>query len=521
MLVSDIVRRNAQFFADDDAVVVPGGRTSSWGELDEQANMLANAYARLGLAKGDRVAIYAPNCGEYVEFFFGCAKSGVIGAPTNIRLAPYELLKYLQIVEPRAVLVHSAVADEARRFLGDLDFVEYVVGIGDGHGFDLDYAELVAGEEPTDPGVSLGEHDVYQLGATSGTTGLAKAAILTHANAIAGMFNWLAEIPVPKGGTSLQNIPLFFNPGGPAGLHPVLMKGGRSVIFPAFETGNFLRSVPEYAVTHCILVPTMIGMVLAHPECEQHDLSSLLGISCGGSPLPREVLARAREVFGDVFFPMFGMAESYSCGLILRREDQHTEGTPEQVRRLTSAGKPQLLMQVRVVDPNGEDVPHDNATPGEIWMTGASISPGYFRQEEETALSREGDWLKTGDVAVVDDGGYVTIVDRLKDIIITGGINVFSRDIEDALYAHPAVAQVAAIGIPHEQWGEAIHAVVVLKPGSSADEDELLEFAASRLAGFKKPRSLEIVDELPMSATGKILKKDLRLRYWSNAERPV
>ena len=335
------------------------------------------------------------------------------------------------------------------------------------------------------------------------------------------MLNWLADIPTPELGTCHQNIPLFFNPGGPASLHPLLLKGGRSVLPPAFEPGAFLRAVEEYRVSNCTFVPTMIGMILNHPECGQHDLSSLTGITTGGSPLPRELLARAREVFGDVFIPLYGMAESYSCGLVLRRENQFTEGTPEQLRRLASAGKPPPLMQVRVVGSDGRDVVRDNEASGEIWMKGDSVSPGYFRQPEETALSREGDWLKTGDVAVVDEEGFVTIVDRLKDIIITGGINVFSRDVEEALYAHPAVLHVAVIGIPDEKWGEAIHALVVLNPGASATEAELVAFAASRVADFKKPRSLEIVDELPIGATGKILKKDLRSRYWGNSGRKI
>src|SRR5439155_4129782 len=181
MLIGDIVRRNAEFFADSEAVVVPGGRTLTWGELDVRTNRLARAFAALGLEKGDRVAVHAPNCGEYVEFFFGCAKSGVIGAPTNIRLAPYELTQYLRIVEPKAMLVHADVADAARQFVDDVASVERVVGIGAGHGFDLDYDELVTAQEEGDPGVRIEEQDVYQLGATSGTTGLAKAAILTQA----------------------------------------------------------------------------------------------------------------------------------------------------------------------------------------------------------------------------------------------------------------------------------------------------------------------------------------------------
>src|SRR5581483_3189431 len=283
----------------------------------------------------------------------------------------------------------------------------------------------------------------------------------------------------------------------------------------------FLRAVEEHGVTHCILVPTMLGMVLASPECGRRDVSTMQAINMGGSPLPREMLARAREIFGDVFYPGYGMAETYSCGLMLRPEHQFTEGTEEQVRRLASAGKPAMLIQCRVVGADGEDVPRDNQTTGEVWLKGDSVSPGYFRRPEETAAAYEDGWIKTGDVGVVDDDGFVTIVDRLKDIIITGGINVFSRDVEDALYAHTAVGLVAAIGVPHETWGEAIHAVVTLKPGASATEDELLAFAAERLASFKKPRSLEIVPALPVSATGKILKRELRARYWQGAERPI
>jgi long-chain acyl-CoA synthetase len=345
--------------------------------------------------------------------------------------------------------------------------------------------------------------------------------MLTHRNAIAAMLNWMAEMPMPENSTNLQNIPLFFNPGGPAGLHPILLKGGRTVVRPGFEPGAFLRAVAEYGATHSILVPTMVGMVLNHPEVADHDLSSLMAITTGGSAIPRDVLARALGVFGDVFFPMYGMAETYSCGAVLRREDQYTEGTDEQLRRLTSVGKPMMLNDMRVVHEEGRPVTMDNTEVGEIWLTGDTVSPAYFRMPEESELAREGKWFKTGDVGVVDDDGFVTIVDRTKDIIITGGINVYSRDIEEALYEHPAVAQVAAIGIPHDKWGESIHAVVVLAPDASAASDELINFAAERLADYKKPRSLDIVEALPISATGKILKRELRREFWADRERAV
>lgn len=521
MLVSDIVRRNADFFGDCDAVIVPGQSRTTWAALEERTTQLANALGALGLARGDRVAYVAPNCAEYIELFFAGAKLGIIGAAVNIRLSTQETTAYLRYVEPAAVVVHAAVAAHARTFLDALPSVRHVVGMGAGHGFALDYEELLGAAEARDPGIAVADTDPYQLGATSGTTGTPKGAVLTHRNAIAAMLNWAAEIPIPEQSTNLQNIPLFFNPGGPAGLHPVLLKGGRTVIHPGFDAATFLRSVPEYSVTHTILVPTMIAMVLDHEECGRHDLSTLLGITCGGSPVPRELLARGRRVFGNVFFPFYGMAETYSCGTVLRRENQHTEGTPEQVARLASAGKPMVLMEARVVADDGSNVPPDGTTPGEVWMRGDTVSPEYFRMPEESAAARHDGWFRSGDVAVVDAEGFITIVDRLKDIIITGGINVFSREVEEVLHSHPAVAHAAVVGVPHPTWGEAIHAVVVARPGAAVTEDALMAYAAERLSGYKKPRSVELVAALPLGATGKVLKKELRRRYWEGRERAI
>lgn len=518
MLVSDIVRRNARFFGNDDAVVVPGGLTRTWLELDVRTNKFANALLDLGLTKGDRIAVYAPNCGEYVDFFFACAKSGVVGAATNIRLAPYEIGSYLSYVDPTAVLVHADLLDQAHKWLPDVPSAKHIIGFGGDHGLDLDLETLIAAGSTEDPVLDIQDRDIYQLGATSGTTGIPKAAILTHRNAIAAMLNWAAELDIPERGTVLQNIPYFFNPGGPASLHPVLMKGGRTVVPPAFDPAEFPRLVQEYQVTNTIIVPTMVQMVLNEPDCEQYNLSTLRGIMSGGSPLPASVLKHARDVIGDVFYPIYGMAESYSCGTILRPQNLFTEGTPQQVRQLSSVGKPEVMMNVRVVDALGSDVPHDATTTGEIWMSGDSMSPGYFRMDAETEHCHHGNWFKTGDVAVVDQEGFMTIVDRLKDMIITGGINVFSIEVERLLLQHTEVAQVAVIGVPHPRWGEAIHAVVQRKPGSVLSEESLLEFASERLTAYKKPRSIEFVEVLPLSATGKILKNELRKERLAGAD---
>jgi long-chain acyl-CoA synthetase len=513
MLVGDIARRNAAFFGDADALIdAASGRCSTWAQLDARANQFARALHDLGLRKRDRVAIFAPNCGEYLDFFFGCARAGVIGAAVNIRLSAAEIAKYLRHVEPSAAIVHGSLGARAEEWLGEVPSIRHVIRIaapGEGvSGRDLE--QMLAAQEPSDPGYRVDESDPYQLAATSGTTGTPKAAVLTHRNAIAAMLNWAAELPIAERGTYLQCIPMFFNPGGPAGVHPVFLKGGRSVIHPAFDPAVYLRAVANFGVTHSVLVPTMVRIVLDQSDCADHDTSSLCAIVVGGSPLPRTLLAAARERFGDVLFPFYGMAESYSSGMVLRREEQFTEGTDAQLRHLFSAGRPMAQIDVRVVDDAGHDVPHDNTSAGEIWMRGANVSKEYFRMPEETALVHEGEWLKSGDVAVVDAEGFVTIVDRSKDIIITGGINVYSREVEQALEAHPSVAAVAVIGVPHERWGEAIHAVVVLNEGAAVGNDELLRFAAARLASFKKPLSLEFVDALPVTATGKVLKRRLR-----------
>ena len=515
MLVSAIVRRNAASFGDREAIV--DRVVTTWAGLEARTNRLARALLRLGLTRGDRLAVLAPNGGEHLELFFAEAKTGVIGAPMNIRLTVSELASYCRYVEPAALVAHASLATVARAVAADAPSIRHLIGFGaeaDGpHGLALDLDALAAAEDGTAPGVTVFDTDVYQLAATSGTTGVPKAAALTHRNAWAALTNWMAEMPVAEGDTALQNIPLFFNPGGPAGLHPVLVKGGRTVIVPAFDAATFLRLVPRHGVTHTILVPTMIGMVLAHPAAAGSDLSSLRAVVCGGSPVTRDLLLRARPVFGDVFYPHYGMAETYSCGLVLRPENQHTDGPPEVVARLGSAGKPNVLMEVRVVDESDADVAHDGAAIGEVWLRGDSVADAYYRMPDETAASRHDDWFRSGDLATVDDAGFVTIVDRAKDVIITGGINVHGREVEEVVCAHPHVAQAAVIGVPDERWGERVHAVVVAAPGAAIDADAVLVFCAGRLAGYKRPRTIEVVESLPVSATGKVLKRELRARH--------
>lgn len=510
MLVADIARRNRRFFAADDAVLDVDGRRWSWTQLDEWSTRLAHVLVDHGAHPGDRVAMLSPNDATCLSFFFSCSKSGILGAPLNIRLTESELGSYLAYVEPTLLLVHASQAELGQRLADACITIRHTLGFGGDHGcaIDLDDAVFAAGSQ--DGFGSHGADQPYMLAATSGTTGVAKAAVLTNANALAAISSWMAEIHIAERQTALQNIPQFFNPGGPAGIHPALVKGGRMVIYPGFDPAAFLDVVPRFAVQHTILVPTMIRMVLDHPAVAAADLSSLRSITCGGSPVSKELLLAARPVFGDVFYPTYGMAETYSCGLVLRPENQRPEGAEAEVRRLGSAGKPHIGADALVLADNGTEVAFDGSEVGEVLIAGDMVAGGYFRMPEETAAAFVDGWMHSGDLATVDDGGFITIVGRKKDVIITGGINVHSREVEEVLLRHPHVAQAAAIGVPHPQWGEAVHAVVVATHDATIDVAEVLEFCAVHLASYKKPRSLEVRRELPISATGKVLKRVLR-----------
>ena len=262
----------------------------------------------------------------------------------------------------------------------------------------------------------------------------------------------------------------------------------------------------------------MIRMVLDHPDAGHADLSSLRAIICGASPVSKELLLAARDVLGDVFFPFYGMAETYSCGLVLRPENQRPDGDADDIRRLGSAGKPHVNVSVRVVDDDGRLVPHDGQSVGEVLVAGDTVAVGYFEMPDETAEAFRDGWMHTGDLATIDVDGFITIVDRKKDIIISGGINVASREVEEVLLRHPDISQAAVIGVPHPRWGEAIHAVVVAAPGATVDTDAVLAHCAGSLADYKRPRSIEVVAELPISGTGKVLKRVLRQPYWAASD---
>ncbi|GAA4728103.1 long-chain fatty acid--CoA ligase [Nocardioides endophyticus] len=520
MLVTDFLTRNARFFGAYEALVVPDGRVSTWLELEQRTESLASGLSTI-LAPGERLAMHAGNCAEYVDFFFGCAKSGVVGAATNIRHSEDELVEYLKKVEPSALLVHADLAERGEHLASKLECVQHVIGFGGDHGFDRDLEDLIS-TAPVRPRPKLHPDDPYQMCPTSGTTGSTKSVVMSHRNATTAMLAYLAEYDAREGDTWLQMNPLYLNAGGPAHLTHVLWKGGRTIVVPGgFEPRRFLEAVDRFKVTHTSLVPTMVRMMLdLGPQViSRYDVTSLRSVVLGGAPVTAPFLEEAEAVFGRVFNSTYGMTETYSTGLILRTEAVVDESGAVRPDRLATAGRPHLHLDARVVAEDGSDVPADGETVGEIWLQGDSITSGYFRDPDATRDSRSADgaWFKTGDLATKDSEGYVKIVDRLKDVIISGGLNVTSGEIEGVLSTHPEVLEVSVIGVPHPTWGEAVHAVIVRRTKGMQDEltrDELTEqlaaIARERLGGYKRPKSYSYVVALPRNSTGKVLKRELR-----------
>jgi len=298
------------------------------------------------------------------------------------------------------------------------------------------------------------------------------------------------------------------------------MVGARHVFIPMFNPVQVLEAIQNEKVTCTVLVPTMVNAVLNHPDAGKYDLSSIRRLVYGASPMPLEVLKKGLQKWGQIFSQGYGMTETAPLLTGLDTWEHIVDGTPEQVRRLNSVGKEALGVEVRVVNAGGEDVQPGEI--GEIIARGSNIMPGYWRMPEATAAAIVDGWMQTGDLATVDEENYIYIVDRAKDMIISGGENVYSVEVENALYTHPAVLECAVVGIPHDVWGETVHAVVVLKPGMSVTDEELIAHTRTQIAGYKVPRSIEFqIEALPKSGAGKILKRDLREKFWAGKSKNV
>lgn len=472
----------------------------TYGMLHDRVSSLAAALRGLGIQRGDRVAFLGPNHRAFVETMFAVWALGGIFVPLNMRLAGPELAYHLADSGTGALVYAPAQADLVGSITGDLA-VSHLVALERPSNGALSYEDLVAGAPPdwVDEAVSLADPCLIMY--TSGTTGQAKGATLTHGNITWNAVNVLVDTNMASDEVALVVAPLFHTAALNMLCLPVLLKGGTAVIESAFDPQRALEAIARHRVTVLFGVPAMYDAIAARPEWPSADLSSLRTLLCGGAPVPHATI-RAYLDRGLSFIQGYGMTEAAPGALLL--DSAHAE------TKAGSAGVPHFFTDVRIVGPDLTEV--GAGVRGEIVVAGPNVMRGYWNQPEATAQAlADGTWLRSGDIAVSDQDGYVFVADRVKDVIISGGENIYPAEVENALRGHPDVTDCAVIGVPDEKWGEVGRAVVVLRPGAAHEhEGDLLAFLDGRIARYKIPKSVRFTDGLPRTATGKILKKLLR-----------
>lgn len=493
-----------------------GYRATFAQHLDRVLRLKRGLGEGLGLGKDDRYAVLAGNSHRYLELWHAALFGGGVINPLNTRLAPAELEYILSDSETRVVFADSTFAPVIEQLRDKLD-LERIVLLDDGDApHDLRYEDLVAGHEPAAPD-EPDEEDLAVLMYTGGTTGLPKGVLLQQRALTVNLYHLdFAYRYFTTDDVCLVSTPMF-HIAGCLGVMGIPASGNTVVLQNGFHPGRTIAAAETYGVTLLGVVVTMLAMVLDHPDFAPEKFSALRCIGYGGSPMPSALQARVLDLFPDVeLVQLYGMTETSAVLTCLRPSDHRAGGD-----RVRSVGRPLPGVRIRIQDPETDAVlPAGQA--GEIVAQSGSAMVGYHHLEEETARALRNGWYHTGDMGYVDEAGYLFITDRVKDMIVTGGENVYSVEVENALASHPAVQQVAVIGIPSEQWGEAVHAVVVLRPDTSASEDELKAHVRERLAGYKVPKSIEFrTDPLPLSAAMKVLKRELRAPYWEGRERNV
>jgi acyl-CoA synthetase (AMP-forming)/AMP-acid ligase II len=496
------------------------GKTLAWGDAQRGVHRMAHALVRSGVRPGERVAILAKNCIEYVLFYYAASKVGAVPVPLNYRLAAPEWRTILRDARPSLLLARGELVGAVAPLRAELPEIAHWVALDAAapEGW-LRFEDWLRDAPDSAPEhVADAGDDLYQM-YTSGTTGRPKGAVLTHF-AVCSQLEQISSGPLQLGpGDRYLIVAPVYHAAAALASFWALRNGGTLFIMEDFDPAAVVRALSEQEISAATLVPAMIQACLVMaPDAAQRRYEKLRFIVYGASPIAAETLRRAIDVFGCGFAQGYGMTET-TAGATFLLPKEHERGLASKPELLLSCGRPLPGTEVRVVDPEGRDLPPGQV--GEILLRGPQLMRGYWNLPEATAEALAGGWMHTGDAGTLDAEGFLYIQDRVKDMIVSGAENVYPREVENVLFEHPAVADAAVIGVPDPRWGEVVKAVVVLRKGQSASEDELIEFCKSRLAGFKRPRSVDFVADLPRNPSGKVLKKDLREPYWKGHTRRV
>jgi fatty-acyl-CoA synthase len=498
--------------------VIDGDRSFSYRQIGERVAALAGFFQNRGIKAGDCISILDVNSHAFLEAYYTTAAIGAILNPINYRLAAKEVSYILKDAGSRWLMAAARFAPLVKGALAEGVHLEGIVWIDNVPDESisilcLGYENAIRAGDPSFQPVPVDENRIAHLYYTSGTTGRPKGAMLTHKNVCSHALGAIAELKLTDTDIWGHVAPMFHLADAWA-TFAVSWVGARHVMIGQFETETVMAAIEKEKITLSNLIPTMLNLMIKHPRINAYDFSSLRVILSGGAPIAPQLVKNIMAAFGCDYIQTYGMTET-SPYLTLSILKDHLRKLPPdvQLKYKSKTGRPFIGVELKVVNDIGDLIAPDEQQVGEIWVRGDSITPGYWNLPEETAKAFSEGWLRTGDLATLDPEGYVNIVDRKKDMIVTGGENVYSIEVENVLYMHPKILEAAVFGVPDEKWGEAVNAAVVLREGEAATEEEIISFCKDYQASYKAPKSIVFLDELPKTGSGKIYKKDLREAY--------
>lgn len=517
---ADIIYRNALLYPEDE-VFIYGKERITFAQFNGRVNRLIHALHSMGVKKGDGIGISSWNCLEYTDVYGAAMKGGFIISPLSPRLQASELEYLINYSEINTLFVGRELVELVNQLRPRLPKVENYISLEGPAPEMISHQDLLLAHSNEEPDVKVKEEDPFLIFYTSGTTGVPRGALYTEGRNIENTRTKVLQLGVETGDKHIMILPLF-HVGGYSHFWAFFYVGGSNVIMPqrSFDPASTLQAVQEERATDLHIVPTHLVTMLTLPNISQYDLGSLKRIWYAASPMPTELLRRGMERFGPIFMQGYGQSESGPEITFFPKKSHQVLGKPKEEQKvLASCGQPCVGVHVRIVDENNNDV--KSHVVGEVVVQSKMVMVQYWHKPDETRDVMVDGWLHTGDMGYYDERGYIYLVDRKKDMIVTGGENVYPREVEEVLYRHPSVAEAAVIGVPDDLWIERVHAVVVLKEGQHTTGNEITEFCKQNLARYKAPKSVEFVESLPKNPQGKILKRELRGKYWTRLERKI
>lgn len=514
MNIVDFLEKNARIYPKRTAIIYqPNNRRATYLEIKERVYRLANGLIRLGVRKGDRIAIIQDNCFEWLEMYVAIGKTGAVATPLNYRLIGQELADLINHSDSNTLILGKDFVEVIRPFKDKMPSLKNYIILGDKvHGM-VNYNELLESSSCNEPEVRVDRDDLFCLLYTGGTTGRPKGAMLTHHNLFSVCTTWIIEWGLSHDDVGMIITPLFHT-GSNWPLFAGFMMGNTQVLLKGVDFKTMFKTIEKEHVTYSLWLSAIVGLIINDPQIKEANLISLKLVMTGGGPLGEPQLRKLIELLGCRVHHAGGQTETGPISQI--RLEDHLDAPSE---RLGSAGQEAFNIKMKVVDENDNEVPPGGV--GELCAKGEAVMQGYWKLPEETEKSMRGGWQHTGDLVRIDQEGFIYYVDRLKDMIKSGGENVYSKEVEDVIYALPQIAEVAVIGVPDEKWGEGVKALVILKAGQKITEKDIIVHCKERLSGFKCPKSVEFYDQFPKTGLGKTAKNILREKYWGGFERRI